>query len=368
MPSSMNLYDFAARARRAIVVLALAIVALIILWTLYGLAVDIYLSLNPPPELPPTVGFGKLPQLRLVSREINGSPIYFLETPTGQLPQFGDRASVVAMKPTQPTLLGEEKARYLARDLDFGGEGELSTNKKFLTFRDSTDQRTLTVDVTTQNFTIATSPSRISTFSKGSAPSGTEAIKSAQQLLSRMGLHKFGFEAGNQTTSFKFADAQELKTAGSLSEAHLTEVNFFRSLTEIAGQNFPILPADPNKGLIQVQVTTGLNPEINNVLGAVYNAQEVEINKERSESYPLRNVAEAWEEVQAGQGTAYIGSTEELRTIQINSVTLAYFDDAVHQNYLQPIFVFSGVAKTKDGQEVTFIAYRPAISREWVQD
>lgn len=364
----MKLYDFAAWARRAIVISALAIVALIILWTLYGFAVDIYLNLNPPPESPPTVGFDKLPQLRVASLEINGSPAYLLETPTGKLPQFSDRADVVAMKSTQPTLLGEEKARNLARDLDFGGEGALSTNKKFLTFFDSTDQRTLTVNVTTQNFTMATSPSRISTFSKGSAPSGAEAVKSAQRLLSRLGILKFGFEAGNQPTSFKFATAQELKTAGSISEAHLTEVNFFRSLTEIAGQNFPILPVDPKKGLIQVQITTGLNPEINNILGIVYNAQEVEIDKERDETYPLRDAMEAWEEVQAGQGTAYIGSTEELRTIQINSVTLAYFDDAVHQDYLQPIFVFSGVAKTKYGQEVAFIAYRPAISREWVRD
>ena len=364
----MKLYDFAAFVRRAIVLAALAIAALIILKILYGIVVDIYLAINPPPEAPPTVGFGKLPELRLASLEINGSPAYLLETPTGALPSFDDRAYVVAMKPVQTTLLGEEKARELADELDFGGEGDLSANKKFLTFRDALDKRTLIVNVTTQNFSLTTDPAQISKLTKGSAPSGTEAVKAAQQLLDRLGLQKFGFEAGNQTTSFKFATTKELKNAGSISEAHLTEVSFFRSLTEVTDQNFPILPLDPKKGLIQVQITTGLRPEINNILGIVYNAQEVEIDKEKKETYPLRDVAEAWEEVKAGQGVAFVGTAEELKTIQITSISLAYFDDVVHQEYLQPIFVFSGVAKTKENQEVTFTAYRPAVSKEWVRD
>jgi len=358
----MNLYDFAAFVRRAIVYLALGIVAAIILYFFYKLAVNIYLTLNPPPETPPTVGFGKLPKLRLPSLEINGDPTYLLETPTGQLPQFDDRANVVAMQPTQPTLLGEQKARELARALDFGGEGELSTDKKFLTFQDSTDDRTLTVNVTTQNFTLTTSFARISSIPRGSAPSSPEAVQEAQNILSRLGLHKFGFEVGNQTTSFMIANSQGTSIAGSLSEAHLTEVNFFRSLTEVGDQNYPIVPANPKAGLIQIWVTTELKPEINNILGIVYNAQEAEINKIRIETYPLRDMTSAWEEVKSGRGTAYIGSTEDLRTVQINSVTLAYFDDAVHQEYLQPIYVFSGVAKTASNKEVEFVAYSQAVS------
>lgn len=365
----MKLYDFATFVRRAIVVSALAIAALIILRILYGLAVNIYLTFNPPPEPPPTVGFGKLPEMRLASLEVRGSPAYLLETPTGALPQFDDRAYVVAMRPTQPTLLGEEKARDLAQELDFGGEGELSVDKKSLTFRDLTDQRTLTVNVTTQNFTLTTTASRIGALSKGSAPSGPEAIKSAQQFLSQLGLHKFGFEAGNQTTSFLAAGADlKLETVGSISEAHLTEVSFFRSLTEVAGQNFPLLPTDPKKGLIQIQITTGLRPEINNTLYLSYQAQETEIDKDKKETYPLRDVMEAWEEVKAGQGAAFVGTTEELQTIQVTSVSLAYFDDAVHQEYLQPIYVFTGVATDKSGQEGVFIAYRPAVSKDWIQE
>ncbi|MEX1068643.1 MAG: hypothetical protein WED08_02430, partial [Patescibacteria group bacterium] len=299
---------------------------------------------------------------------VKGDPTYILETPTGALPEFDDRASVIAMMPVQPTLLGEQKARELANELDFGGEGDLSADKKFLTFRDSTDSRTLVVNVTTQNFSLATSLARISGLQKGSAATGTEAVKESQELLSRLGRHKFGFEAGNQTTSFRIANSQGTAAAGSLSEAHFTEVNFFRSLTEIGDQNYPIMPADPKVGLIQTWITTGLKPEINNTLGIVYNAQQTGIDKTKVETYPLRNVMDSWEEIKAGQGTAYVGSTEDLRTVQINSITLAYFDDAVHQDYLQPIYVFSGVAKTASNKEVEFFAYSRAVSNSWIEE
>ena len=364
----MNLFDFAVFVRRAIIYLALGITAAVILYFLYKLAANIYLTLNPPPEPPPTVGFGKLPKLRLPSLEINGDPTYILETSTGQLPQFDDRANVVAMQPIQPTLLGEQKARELARALDFGGEGELSDDKKFLFFLDTTDQRGLIVNVTNQNFLLATTTSRISSLPKGSAPTGSEAVKEAQDILSRLGLHKFGFEAGSQTTSFWVSAGSDPAPAGSISEAHYTEVNFFRSLTEIGDQNYPILPADPKVALIQVALTTGLKPEINNVLGITYGAQEAEIDKTQVETYPLKDVMSAWEEIKTGQGTAYIGSTEDLRTVQINSITLAYFDDAAHQDYLQPIYVFSGVAKTASNKEVEFVAYSQAVSSDWFEE
>jgi hypothetical protein len=364
----MNLYDFAALARRAIIYIALGIVAAIILYFLYKLAANIYLTLNPPPEPSPTTGFGKLPKLRLASLEIKGSPTYILETPTGQLPQFDDRANVVAMKPIQPTLLGEQKARELSKSLDFGGEGELSDDKKFLFFQDPIDQRALVVNVTNQNFLLATTTSRISSLPKGSAPTGAETIKEAQGILTRLGLLKFGFETGNQTTSFRIASPQAISPSGSISEAHFTGVNFFRSLTGVDDQNYQIMPIDPKMGLIQVGVTTGLKPEINNILGITYSAQEAEIDKTRVETYPLGDVMADWEEIKSGQGTAYVGSAEDLSTIQINSITLEYFDDAVHQDYLQPIYVFSGVAKTVSNKEVEFVAYSQAVSQDWIEE
>ena len=364
----MDLYSFATNTRRAIVYGALGLVAFLVLTVLYRFAANLYLTLNPPPEPPPTVGFGKLPKLTLSSLEIEGNPTYLLETPTGELPTFVDRIQVVAMAQVQPTLLGEEKARELARDLDFGGQGVLSTDRRTLTFGDEIDKRTLAVNVVTQNFTLSTNLERISSLSLGRAASGPDAIQEAQGTLNSLGLLKFGFDTGNQTAAFWAVTNGTGVEVGSTSEAHFTEVNFFRSLTEVTSQSYPILPANPKAGLIRVWVTSKLKPDILNTLSLSYNAQEVEIDKSKVETYPLENIATAWGSVKQGAGIAYVEVSGEINSISITNVSIAYFDDPQHQDYLQPIYVFSGVTKTNNGKEGEFFAYAPAISASWISE
>ena len=364
----MNLSEFSATARKVIVYTILGVVAYIVLSLLYRFAVNLYLTLNPPDEPPPTVGFGTLPRLRLPNLEITGDPEFLLETATGELPSFDDRAEVVAMAPQKTTLLGEEKARELAQELDFGGSGTLSEDRKTLTFRDAPDQRTLAVNVVTLNFTLSTDISRIASLPKGRALSSTQAVEEGRAILSRLGLLKFGFDGGNQTSHFYAVEGGTVVEVGSLSEAHFTEVSFFRSLTEVGSQTRPIRPPDPTVGLIKLWITTQQRPDILNTLAISYRAQEVEIDKSRVETYPLENVANAWERVQSGEGAAYIELSGEISTVAITRIELAYFDDPIHQDYLQPIYVFSGVVRTQNGGEGEFVAYAPAVSSEWLSE
>lgn len=364
----MILSEFAVTVRKFITYSLIGALLFLLLWGMYRLAVNLYYTFNPLPEPAPTVGFDKLPELNLPSLTITEDPIYLLETPTAELPTFADRAEVVGMVPTQPTLLGEEKARDLAKELDFGGSGELSVNRKTLTFQDTLDQRTLAVNVVTQNFTLTTDLNRITTFSPGNAPSGPDAIKQAEKILKRLGLLKFGFGEGNQTTTFRAASGGAIKKVGSISEAQLTEVNFFRSLTEVSSQSYPILPPNPKVGLIQVWVTTDLKPTILNTLSISYNAQELQIDKTKVETYPLKDIADAWEEVKNQKKVAFVEVSGELSTITITDVSLAYFDDKTHQEYLQPIYVFSGVAKTTNKKKGEFITYVSAVSKDWIKE
>ncbi|GMR19174.1 MAG: hypothetical protein BMS9Abin34_302 [Patescibacteria group bacterium] len=363
----MSLAEFATTTKRLITYSAIGVVLLLILMLVYRSAVKLYLTLNPPTAAPPTVGFGKLPAPRLISLPIEGNPAFLLETPTGELPAFADRIEVVAVNPIQPTLLGEEKARELARQLDFGGEGELSFDRKTLTFQDVVDQRTLIVNVVTQNFTLTTNLNRIAALPPGRTPSGPTAIKQAQSILNRLGLLKFGFDKGNQATTLRKVLAGEIQKAGSISEAQFAEVNFYRSLTEVGSQTLPILPPKPKTGLIQIWITTGLKPAILNTLTISYNAQGTKIDRTKIETYPLKNVSQAWEEVKGGKGATFIGVAGKINTVTITDVSLAYFDDLTRQNYLQPIFVFSGIAQNSNG-EGEFTAYASAVSDEWVED
>jgi len=150
----VNLYDFAIFARRLIIYVAIGSIVLLFLWIALRFSLNLYRTFYPPAGPPPTLGFGKLPPLRLPSLKIEGNPSFVLETATGELPQLSDQAEVVGMSPRPLTLLGEAKARALAKELDFGGQGKLSPDKKSLIFRDPTDKRTLTIEISTQNFKI----------------------------------------------------------------------------------------------------------------------------------------------------------------------------------------------------------------------
>ncbi|MEX1061828.1 MAG: hypothetical protein WEC39_01815 [Patescibacteria group bacterium] len=364
----MTLSEFAQIARRVVIYAALTAAAYFALVLLWRLATAIYFAIYPPPEPPPTVGFGTLPQLNLRMADGKGTPVYILETPTGQLPEISDRAEVAAMANPVVTLLGEEKARELAAKLDFGGQGTLSADRKTLTFKDTPDQRTLVVNVITQDFQLSTSASQIVKLVKGNAPSPTTATESAKRILTQqLGLLKFGFEAGNQTTSFWTSNGKILQEVGSSSEAHFTEVSFFRTLTDVGSQNHPLLPPNPKRGLIRVGVTTLLSPPILNTISLYFEAAETEIDKTKVETYPIKTPQQAWDEMRAQNKVAYSELTGELDSVTITGISLAYFDDPNYQAYLQPIYVFSGVGKI-GRSEGEFITYVSAVSADWVED
>lgn len=360
----MALYEFAASTRRLIQYSLIGLIVFALLLLAFIFALRLYHQLNPTTQAP-TVGFGKLPNLRLLAGEIEGNPNFTLETPTGDLPKLDNIAPVVAMKPIQPTLLSEDKARQLAQELDFGGQGELSNDQKSLIFRDNPDKRTLTIDTASQNFLLETAPNLIAALPKGNAPSGPEAIKQAQDLLHNLGLLKFDFDTGTQTTVFRAVKGDNVVEANSISEAQFTEVNFFRSLSGVSAESFPILPPDYKTGLLQLWLTTNLSPSILNNLRISYNAWE--IDKSRIETYPLKNVSAAWDQVKSKKGIALVSVSGSLEQISITQVSIAYFDDPIFQEYLQPIYVFSGFAKNTSGAQGDFVAYIQAVSDEWVK-
>lgn len=373
----MSLHETAIATRKIIAGSIVGLIALVILVNVVNAVVRWWNELYPPEEQPPTVGFGKLPTLVLPSLSIKGSPTYLLETTTGELPEFPDRIEVVAMKEIAPSLLGEQKAKELAKDLDFAGEGELSGDKKAIVFTDTGDNRTLTIDLTTQNFALTTALAHIeSTVPDGSALSSSEATENTKGFLQRLGLLKGDFDTGTQTTQTHRIVNGEIKDAPSISDAQFTRIDFFRNLSGISNETRSLLPPNPRTGHIQVWFTSGLKPGINNTLFILYTVWEMD--KESVETYPLRTVSEAWEEVQNGEGIAEVlvegmspldeYSPPTLDEISIRNVRLAYFDDTSYQNYLQPIYVFSGEAKTTGGKKADFTAYRPAIPTEWISE
>jgi hypothetical protein len=83
------------------------------------------------------------------------------------------------------------------------------------------------------------------------------------------------------------------------------------------------------------------------------------IDRQRFETYPLKAVSSAWEELKAGGGyVAALGENTDGK-IEITKVYLGYFEAETSQNFLQPIFVFEG----RDN----FWGFVSAVAKEWVK-
>lgn len=377
----MGLYETAAFIRRLISLGILGLATLIVLIFSFRAIRRVWWIFFPPPTPPPTVGFGELPTLRLPSLAYKGKPVYVLETATGELPplpdDFPSGAKVVALKEIQPSPIGEQRAKNLAEKLDFPSEGKLSKDKRSIIFEDVVDKRTLTVNLTNQNFTLTTDLNHIQRIiPKGRALLKGEAIKEAQNFLNRNGLLKGDFDGGRQETRFHRVVGGKVSDALSVSEGQFTRVDFFRNLIGVSAEGASLLPPNPKIGLVQIWITSGIHPTINNILYISYAVWE--IDKEKVETYPLRPVSSAWEEVKQGKGVAELlveGSSPldpytplSLGTVSIRNIDLAYFDDSSWQRYLQPIYAFSGTGKTVNGKKIEFTAYRPAITDNWIRE
>jgi hypothetical protein len=78
----------------------------------------------------------------------------------------------------------------------------------------------------------------------------------------------------------------------------------------------------------------------------------------RSAVYPLIGVAEAWKRLQAGQG--FIAGVKSSTTnVTITDVTLNYYDADSPQQFMQPVYVFTG--------SPDFAGYVPAINDAWTE-
>ena len=75
-------------------------------------------------------------------------------------------------------------------------------------------------------------------------------------------------------------------------------------------------------------------------------------------TYPIKTAQKAFRELQTRQGfIVNVGNNQQIITVR--KASLAYFDSLEPQQYLQPIYVFSG--------DNGFQAYVRAIEAEWLE-
>jgi hypothetical protein len=323
-------------ARKALLGLGIGIVIYLVLRMLFIAAVNYYRAMNPPPPPPPTVGFGRLPSLVFPDQEEDVWPEKFiLETPRSRLPQFGDRAKVFAMEVPSPSLLADERARNIAASYGFRTQPELLDANNYRWIKNQPIEYTFEVNLVNYNFLLRSDyQTRPELVNAKSLPEKHDAVQAVKTYLNKSDSLQKDVATASGTVSYVRVLAGEVLPAVSLSDANFVQVDLNR--VPVDGEIQMYSPKG-GTGIISAVITGALDGD--NRIVQLSNHQQ-KVLYELVHTYPLKPINQAWSEIQSGLG--YVASGEGLQEATIRDISLGYFDSFEDQEYLQPIYVFSG--------------------------
>lgn len=346
----LTLSQATAKTRKFIKFLAIFTVAslslIIIIRGIFALKEIIF----PTPPPPPTVSFGKLPEIVFPASKTDKKFRYSVNTLSGSLPTLPDRATVNKMVGYAPNILDVDNAHRKANSIGFSQRGLRLSDINYRWQEPSSLKKELTMNIVTSDFVMTSlflqDPRVISAQAIGNE---NQAAGVAKSFLASMGTFPNDI-SDDKTTTIKYSISNgTLVPATSLSNTQVIGVYFYQS--DVNG--LPIYY--PNGGVSTIFVLVGSGDHQPEVVAADYSHQYV---LEGSATYPIKSAETAFNELSEGKG--YIARFDiQTDDIQIKKVFLGYYRSAEKQEYLMPIVIFES-----DG----FYAYVPAITDEWLDN
>jgi hypothetical protein len=331
---------------------SIALVVLIVGRTLLTAFIAYWKAAHPPPPPPPTVGFGLLPSIQFPLSEEGSPSSYTLETATGTLPGFGDRAKVFFMPKSSLSLLSDERAKEIASEYGFVFAPEVLDSRKYRWTKSQPLVSTLEVDIQSLEFSLKTDYlSRPELLSSKDLPDGTEALELVKSMIESADLMSEDLATASGEVVYLKALGAELGEAASFSDADYVQVDLNRTPID---DKWRMYSPEGYKGSISAVVSGNFSGN-ESVVQLEYRYHPVDYSVVHT--YPLRTTDSAWRLLQSGEG--YIAQKGTSDQAVIRNVTLGYFDTFEEQPYLQPIYVFEG-----DGG---FLGFVPAIDPKYVQ-
>jgi len=332
---------------------AIFLVVFFLLRSLLGAFTAYWKSRHPAPLPLPTVAFGKLPK-PLLSISSGQPNIFRLETIDGDLPVLPDQMKVYFINPQQAKFLAMEKTTKLAMRLGFVHEPK-KIREDLFRYENQTNNTTLTINPLTQAFKLEYPYLKDQILTGLFLPSQEIIISTAQAMLDKTAIDHLDLTPEKIKISFWKLAPTKLTAAPSLSEANLAQVNFFRTDIE---EKYPIYP--PNLDKPNLYLTISGSDSVNKKV-VEFNHTYFLIDREKSATYPLKPISQAWEEIKNGQyHLAAIGPQYKDKEIAVRKVYLGYLDPDQPTNFLQPIYIFEG--------DEGFVGFVSAVSIEWVND
>lgn len=347
-----NLGETAIVARKAIKFGGIALVFLMVGRIVLTASVNYWKKIHPAPPPPPDVLFGKLPKIVYPQAEA-ATYNYTLETPTGGLPaKLPNQFKVFFMPIKKASLLAYDAAQAVATRLDFIQESKKLSETEYRWDSSDPIPSSLTINIITGAFVL---DKRWQNDESYTTPTiyydDSQALDRMHSLLSRVELLPEDIKEGKSTIQYLKADKDQIVSAVSLSQAHFVQVNLYRAPVD----GVEVVNPSSKQGLI-----TGIlalqREDARQFINLKYNYFPVDM--ERSAVYPLIGVAEAWQRLQKGEGFI-AGVKQNTTNVTIREISIRYYDPDTAQQFMQPVYVFSG--------DPDFVGYVRAVSDAWVE-
>ncbi len=303
------------------------------------------------PPSPPQASFGRLSPIPFPNQQ-KENIIYTLNTLTGFLPNFSDRAKVYKISTNPPTLLALDKTRGKVSQVGFTtNETRIAEDVYQWVNQQSSLQKKITVNIFSSDFTLSSAyliTPNLQTLS--SSEEKNNAIDKAQSFLMQMSLFTDDLDSQKTKATLYSIEKGTLIPTSKFSDTKIVRVDFFQK--DVDG-----LPIYYEKGTAStIDLLIGKENNELKVVDARYFHKNI---SQTSSTYAIKSALEAFLELK--QGKAYIAyKPQDIVEITIKKVGLGYYIGEEQQDFLMPIIVFVG--------DNDFIAYISAIRDEWISN
>jgi hypothetical protein len=158
----------------------------------------------------------------------------------------------------------------------------------------------------------------------------------------------------------------ELRPVTDLSQATVFDITFKNSLN-----GYPLIGIGQVRDLLEVKIDNQ-----GNLLNLFYSLHQP--NQESINNYPLKTYEEAIQEIKEGQAQIIelmtengeyrtIPLSEEIREVNLSSVSVGYYETTETQEYYQPIFILKGKVTLRDSNTYQATLILPAVSSEYLK-
>ncbi len=326
---------------------SIAIGGIIVLILLYRGGRWLATVIFPKKPDPPKVAFGKLP-IVIFPDNISQTPFtYSIDTVSGTLGSFPDRATVYKTDSPVPNLLNLQNARASLTSTPFIGAENKVTDTEYSWQDIKRDDKSLTMNIVSKDFTINGNYLTYPDLTPTVQINPEAAVTMVTKFLQDIGVYPLDFDETKTTTQLLNLNNTSLVAATSVSDAELIRVDLFQKDLE----KMPIMYDHPPFSSTHF-LLGGANT--NEILEGSFTHQGI---SDESSTYSMRSGNYSFNSRKQNKAyiASYYGNRED---ISIKNIYLAYYMSSQKQNYVMPIYVFEG----KDG----FYAYVSAVSDTWV--